>query len=662
MRLQSIRTRILGGFAALTLLQAGVAVAVWQAENRVDAATAADSAAEGSIAKIIAARAGLSTVQWRLANYARTGTAADRDLVEAALRSLHDLITQVGDLGDRSAALTSRVGEVHKALDAVITASTARRDETARLVQTGNELANGLLAFAQAVTKAPERITVEAAAQILATALQPLAYAQRFGFSSDETDYQVVLASLAKVRDGLKSLAQEGVTLTPRILRLQTTVNAGLDTMQPAMDKVAAATGTRTVALQNLDESAQQTRAMIADVLNQISAERTQRQQETVTARAAVRLTVIAAAAASGVIGVLLAFLVGLSITRPIGRLATAMRRLAGGSLDQDVPDRGRGDEIGAMAGAVQVFKDNMIRAEQLAAEQQALKAAAAAAHKAAVNQTADSFQAKVGGLIAILSSAATQLEATAQGMSGTARQATGQAATVLAAAQDASAGVETVAAAAEELTASIGEISRQVAQSSMITAQAVVDAQRTDAIVHSLAQGAEKIGHIVGLITNIAGQTNLLALNATIEAARAGDAGKGFAVVASEVKSLATQTAKATEQIGMQIAEIQGATQSAVGAIRGIMRTIDEVSAIATAIAGAVEQQGAATADIARNVQQTARSAQDVSVNIGGVSQAVTQTGVAATQVLGAAGDLSRQAEQLTSEVGSFIAEVRAS
>jgi methyl-accepting chemotaxis protein len=193
------------------------------------------------------------------------------------------------------------------------------------------------------------------------------------------------------------------------------------------------------------------------------------------------------------------------------------------------------------------------------------------------------------------------------------------------------------------------------------MTAKAVSDAQRTDAIVRALAEGAQKIGDVVGLITSIAGQTNLLALNATIEAARAGDAGKGFAVVASEVKSLANQTGRATEEIAAQITQIQNATKEAVEAIRGIAETIEQVSAIATTIASAVEEQGAATAEIARNVQQTAHATREVTVNIGGMSQAASETGQAASQVLSVATDVSHQAENLSTEVGGFVAEVRA-
>jgi len=362
------------------------------------------------------------------------------------------------------------------------------------------------------------------------------------------------------------------------------------------------------------------------------------------------------------------AVVVGLTIggwtvlsVRPLRHLAETVRRLASGDLTAEVAGAARRDEIGAIASAVLVFKEALVGAKSLAAGQDEDKARSVAEQKAVMSRTADAFEAKVGGLVSMLSSGATELEATARSMSSTAARTNAQAGTVALAAEEASVGVGTAAAAAEQLSASIGEISRQVSQSSRITGQAVLDARRTDAIVQALAQGAERIGHVVGLITSIAGQTNLLALNATIEAARAGDAGKGFAVVASEVKGLASQTAKATEEISAQITQIQSSTKEAVDAIRAITGTIEEVSAIAVSIAAAVEQQGAATAEIARNVQQTARSAGEVTTNIGGVSQAATETGQAAGQVLDAAADLSRQAEQLTREVGGFIAEVRA-
>ncbi len=366
----------------------------------------------------------------------------------------------------------------------------------------------------------------------------------------------------------------------------------------------------------------------------------------------------------SGALFILATFgslLLNSDITRSVNRLRMAMGKLAKNELEIDVPGTDRADEVGQMAAAVMVFKESMVSARLLVAEQQEHKLRAAAEQKAAMNQTADAFEAKVGFLVSMLSSGATELQATAQSMSATANQTNQQATTVAAAADEASAGVQTVAAAAEELTASIHEISRQVAQSAKITGKAVGEARRTDAIVRALAEGAQKIGDVVQLITGIAAQTNLLALNATIEAARAGDAGAGFAVVASEVKSLARQTAQATEEISAQIRQIQDATGEAVQAIKAIGATIEEVNVIASNIAAAVEEQGAATAEIARNVQQTAASTQEVTATIAGVSQAADDTGGAAEQVLNAASGLSQQADQLTNEVNDFVAGVRA-
>ncbi len=360
------------------------------------------------------------------------------------------------------------------------------------------------------------------------------------------------------------------------------------------------------------------------------------------------------------VTGLVSAALISRGVARPLLVLASAMTKLAAGDKAIQIPCRENTDELGDVARAVEVFKDNMIKADD-AASADAVERQAKEQRAQVLEALVRAFEAKIGGLVSMLSSGSTELQATAQVMSSTAGQTNQQATVVAAAAEEASVGVQAVAAAAEELTASISEISRQVAHSSTITNRAVVDAQRTNAIVQTLSEGAEKIGHVVGLITNIAGQTNLLALNATIEAARAGDAGKGFAVVASEVKSLAQQTAKATEEIGTQIAEIQSATKEAVDAIRAIVVTITEVSSIAMSIAAAVEEQGAATGEIARNVQQTARAAQDVTVNIGGVSQAANDTGAAAGQVLGAASGLSQQSGQLAAEVNSFVTSVRA-
>jgi methyl-accepting chemotaxis protein len=347
-------------------------------------------------------------------------------------------------------------------------------------------------------------------------------------------------------------------------------------------------------------------------------------------------------------------------ISLPIAAMTDSMRRLADHDLTAQIAGVGRGDEIGAMAGAVRVFKENMEAAERLAGEKKAEREAKER-RGTQLEALVRGFETKVAQLVGVLSSSATELEATARSMTTTAGQASQTAGTVASSAEEASANVQTVAAAAEELSSSISEISRQVGRSAKVAEHAVSEAQRTDTVVQALAAGAQKIGEVVGLISSIAGQTNLLALNATIEAARAGEAGRGFAVVASEVKGLANQTARATDEIGAQIGQMQSATHEVVQAIQGITRVINEINDISTAIASAVEEQGAATAEIARNVQQAATSTRDVTANIAGVNQAVAETGTAVSQVLGAASDLSKQAAQLDGEVQSFVAGVRA-
>ena len=361
------------------------------------------------------------------------------------------------------------------------------------------------------------------------------------------------------------------------------------------------------------------------------------------------------------VLGLLFAFLVSRGITGPVGAMTGAMNRLADGDLEAHIPATENRDEIGEMAKAVQVFKDNAIRVKRMEAEQAEQKKRAEEERRAAMHQLADSFESSVGGVIHTVTSAVAELQAASEQMASTANEGSAQATTVASASEQASANVETVASAAEELSSSIAEIGRQVAQSSQIAGGAVQQAHDTNAKIQGLAQAASKIGEVVDLITDIAEQTNLLALNATIEAARAGDAGKGFAVVASEVKNLANQTAKATEEIGAQISGVQGSTQDAVTAIGAIGKTIEEVDSIASTIASAVEEQSAATQEIARNVEQASTGTHEVSANIVSVNEAANATGAAATQIRNSATELSEQAELLRGEVARFLDQVRA-
>jgi methyl-accepting chemotaxis protein len=353
--------------------------------------------------------------------------------------------------------------------------------------------------------------------------------------------------------------------------------------------------------------------------------------------------------------------LIGKSISNALLSMVRAMTRLAKGDATVDVPGLGRGDEIGEMAGTVEVFKRNMIETERLRAEQREIERVQAERRKAEMAKLADSFEAAVGEIVETVSSASTELEASATTLTSTAARSQELATSVASASEEATTNVQSVASATEELTSSVTEISRQVQESASMANEAVNQARITNERVRELSSAAARIGDVVELINTIAGQTNLLALNATIEAARAGEAGRGFAVVASEVKALAEQTAKATGEISQQISGIQGATEESASAIREISSTIEKLSEIASTIASAVEEQGAATQEISRNIQHAAQGTHQVSSSISDVQHGATATGTASAQVLSAAQMLSGDSNRLKVEVSRFLDVVRA-
>jgi methyl-accepting chemotaxis protein len=367
-------------------------------------------------------------------------------------------------------------------------------------------------------------------------------------------------------------------------------------------------------------------------------------------------------AAGVTVAGLLIAFLIARGIIGPLSGLTAGMKRLADGDFGVVLPGLGRKDEVGDMAQAVETFK---IRAEEKARAEAEAKLTqdqlAAVQRRNDMVRLADDFEGAVGEIVEAVSSASTELEASAGTLTSTAERAQQLTIMVAAASEEASTNVQAVASSTEEMSSSVNEISRQVQESANIANSAVAQARKTNDRVAELAKAASRIGDVVELINTIAGQTNLLALNATIEAARAGDAGRGFAVVASEVKALAEQTAKATGDISHQINGIQAATAESVGAIKEIGDTIGRMSEIASTIASAVEQQGAATQEISRNVQQAAQGTMQVSANITDVQRGASDTGSASSQVLSAAQSLSSESSRLKLEVNRFLNSVRA-
>ncbi|MGX4806364.1 methyl-accepting chemotaxis protein [Bradyrhizobium guangdongense] len=400
---------------------------------------------------------------------------------------------------------------------------------------------------------------------------------------------------------------------------------------------------------------------VMAEVRSAVEATYRQADAAEAATRDAVRFWMVIAFGITIVVLAAVGFLLGRSISKALSGMVDAMARLARGELSIAVPGVGRKDEIGEMAGAVEVFRTNMMEAERLRAEQAEADARAREQRRADMKRLADGFEGAVGEIIETVSSAATELDASSNTLTQAAERGNGLATAVAAASEEASANVQSVSSASEEMTSSISEISRQVQESARVADVAVGQAQRTNARVAELTKAASRIGDVVELINTIAAQTNLLALNATIEAARAGEAGKGFAVVATEVKALAEQTAKATGEISQHIGAIQTATEDSVGAIKEIGDTIARMSEVSSVIAAAVEEQGAATQEISRNIQHAAQGTSDVSANIGEVQRGASETGAASAQVHSAAQSLSQESTRLKSEVARFLDSVRA-
>jgi methyl-accepting chemotaxis protein len=367
------------------------------------------------------------------------------------------------------------------------------------------------------------------------------------------------------------------------------------------------------------------------------------------------------AAVTGGVLAIILASLITMSISTLIKRITRTMSQLAGGDLSVEIEGAERRDQIGNMARAVSIFKDNAIRIAEVETEKNRLAAQTEQDRKAGLRELASRLERAVKDIADAVKQSAQRMHDGAATMSGAAERTKAQSSNVATASEQASSNVQTVASAAEELSASIREIGQQAQKSATVARRAAEQASQTTATMNGLSEAADHIGEVINLINSIASQTNLLALNATIEAARAGDAGRGFAVVASEVKNLASQTARATEDIAAQISSIQGVTKEAASAIKGIEAVILEINQIASSTASAVEEQGAATAEIARNVQQAAAGTDEVSSNIAGVLEAAAETDQHARIALENSNELTGQADRLWQAVIGFVEDVKA-
>ncbi len=659
-----ISGRLYGGFGALLLFCAALAgFAVWQLSAVRDQVGSLTLQSKNAI------RVGEITTELQATRRAILRFAFDQD--EASFAEADKRLVRVTGLLEEAERTTKsderRAAYKEAGKDIVeLKAKRAALGDAVKQMLAGRTLlfADGdkMAADVQKFVDAAEKTPFEQAAGALEAKVLLVRVANwRMLATRDAKGFATFKSNVAKAQQQIAQL--EKADLSSDLAKLLAMVKTGVAKYAEAFDKTGpnlvlgdelyykGVTPAIVAAVEKMDK----TTASIGAAFEKATAETNERIASTITMQEFV-------AGAAVLLGFLIAFLIARGIIRPLGGLTAGMKELASGNFGVVLPGLERKDEVGDMAQAVEGFK---LKAEEKARDEAEAKIkqdeVVVRQRKADMHKLADSFESAVGEIVETVSSASTELEASAGTLTTTAEHAQELTTMVAAASEEASTNVQSVASATEEMASSITEISRQVQESARMAGEAVGQARKTNERVSELTKAASRIGDVVELINTIAGQTNLLALNATIEAARAGEAGRGFAVVASEVKALAEQTAKATGEIGQQISGIQSATQESVNAIQEISGTIEKLSEIASTIAAAVEEQGAATQEISRNVQQAAQGTQQVSSNIGDVQRGAGETGSASSQVLSAAQSLSSDSNRLKLEVGKFLNSIRA-
>ncbi|WP_441228241.1 methyl-accepting chemotaxis protein [Tardiphaga sp. 20_F10_N6_6] len=658
-----IRGRLYGGFGALVLFGLAMAgFAVWKLTEIRDDVSAMNAQSANAM-RSMEISAELQALRRAMLRYT-----FDQD--EASFAEAEKLLTQVGGVLEETIKASSEERRgVYREVEKTINDLKSKRVDLGNTVK---EMIDGR----KALLAEGEKLQTDLKKLVLSTRSSPFAQGSttlqsetllvqmanwRF-FAGRDQDNVTLFAN--SVKNAQQQIAEmEKFDMPPSLAALFESIKKGLVSYSSVFDKASNN-------LLKMDQLYYNSiTPMVVSAIRKTDGIKAAIQQEVVSATTAneqrisgtITLQQIVAGAAT-ITGLLIAFLIARGIIGPLSGLTAGMKQLAEGNFGVVLPGLGRKDEVGDMAQAVETFKVKAEEKAQAEAEARITQdQAAALQRKQDMIRLADDFEGTVGEIVEAVSSASTELEASASTLTSTADRSQQLTTVVATASEEASTNVQSVASATEEMASSITEIGRQVQESARIANEAVDQAQKTNDRVGELSKAAGRIGAVVELINTIAGQTNLLALNATIEAARAGDAGRGFAVVASEVKALAEQTAKATGEISQQIASIQTATDDSVSAIREIGTTIGKMSEIASTIASAVEEQGAATQEISRNVQQAAQGTMQVSSNIVDVQRGASETGGASSQVLSAAQSLSSDSNRLKHEVSRFLNSVRA-